>query len=90
MKRFIWYDKNGHDIPYFEGLFILSLKAVYPSAIEYLNPLSWRSSFYRTLGSALLCSFASAVIPSRHVPVFPAFSALVNGKQPNGGDVCFK
>ena len=72
-------------MPYLEGLSILSLRKVYKSAIEYLNPFSSLCSFGRTLESALLCSFTSAVISSMHASVFPGFSAFANGTQPKGG-----
>ncbi len=75
------------DLPYFEGLFILSLRKVYKSAIEYLNPLSWLCSSERTLKSALLCSFTSALNSSMHIaPVFSGISALKSGEQPLGGN----
>ena len=59
--EYILYYENDHNIPYFEGLFILSLREVKVSAIEYLNPSRSFSSFWRTSESALLCNSARVV-----------------------------
>ena len=54
--------------------------------MEYLNPLSWLSSFGRTLESTLLCSCTSALSFSLHIAlVFPGMSAFKRGTQPKGG-----
>lgn len=54
--------------------------------MEYLNPLSPPSSSCRDLESASLCSFTIGLTSCKHAPVFPKaiFSALANGRQPNG------
>ena len=50
------YYENDYNIPYFKGLFILSLREVKVSTIEYLNPSRSFSSLWRTSESVLLCN----------------------------------
>jgi len=72
------------DIPYFEGLLILSLSEPWKSKFEYLNPFSCPISSSKALVSALLCSLASTVSSSTQPRVLFCRTALAYGKQPIG------
>ena len=72
------------DIPYFEGLLILSPSEPWKSKFEYLNPFSCAISSSRALVSALLCSLDSTVSSSTQPQVLFCRAALAYGEQPIG------